>query len=116
MSFHTKLEHTLAQGDLSARQHKDLIKLIKTTGLPYNSLLLEAGMSYYLSGTMEDDNGSIHCFIRIPNTGGHARSCSEDTQLELVLRRLDFNRPSKLSCTKFSGRRENFCFTIVVIR
>lgn len=95
MSFHTKLEHTLAQGELSARQNKDLIKLIKTTGVPYKSLLLEAGMNYYLSGQMEDDNGSTLGFIRVPDSRGHAGGSSQHAQLEVVLRRLALSRPSK---------------------
>lgn len=58
MSFHTRLEQITSQSGLSARQHKDLIKLIKTNALPYKELLLEAGLSLYFSGKLEDDTSS----------------------------------------------------------
>lgn len=59
MSFHTRLENITNKGGLNARQHKDLIKLIKTNGLPYNELLLEAGLHLHFSGKLEDDVSSM---------------------------------------------------------
>jgi hypothetical protein len=59
MSFHSRLEQITSQGGLSTRQNKDLIKLIKSNGLPYKELLLEAGLNLYFSGKLEDDTSSI---------------------------------------------------------
>lgn len=67
MSFHARLEQITSQSGLSARQHKDLIKLIKTNQLPYKELLLEAGLNLYNSGKLEDDTASRIESSRVPD-------------------------------------------------
>jgi hypothetical protein len=59
MSFHTRLEKIMSQGSLSAKDNKELIKLIKANGLPYKDLLIEAAMNLYVCGQLNDDESSI---------------------------------------------------------
>jgi hypothetical protein len=64
MSFHTRLEEILKKGNLTARDNRDLIKLIKNNALPYKELLLEAGLSLYNSGEINDDESSNSSVIQ----------------------------------------------------
>ena len=60
MSFHNKLKDIVSSSSLSTRDNKELIRLIKTNGLPYRDILLEAGMNLYISGVLHDDESSIY--------------------------------------------------------
>lgn len=83
MSFYTRLEEVLNLKSRKTEDRKELIRLIKTQGLPYKDLLLEVGLELFLSNQLDSDEASSPGdSSRVPNHGRDAGGGSPNPQLE----------------------------------
>lgn len=80
MSFYTRLEEVLSLKSRKTEDRKELIRLIKTQGLPYKDLLLEVGLELFLGNQLDSDEASSTIYSsRVPNHGRDAGGCSENS-------------------------------------
>ena len=73
MSFYSRLEEVVGLKNRKAEDRKELIRIIKTQGLPYKDLLLEVGLEMFLSNQIEDDEASS--FTPLTQSSRSSRLC-----------------------------------------